>query len=131
MKAIARTPDDLPRIGRTIREMLAAGPVRVTVEEHKSTRSLEQNAKLHAMLQDISRQRQWAGQWLDVEDWKRLMVAAWCRANKQAARIVPALDGHGFDVIYKRTSKLSVTEMIYLIEFVQWWAVENGVRLAA
>lgn len=131
MKFIARRAEDMAAIGRAIREMLAVGPVRVTVEEHKSTRSAEQNAKLHAMLQDISRQRQWAGQWLDVEDWKRLMVAAWCRANKQAVRIVPALDGHGFDVIYKRTSKLSVTEMIDLIEFVQWWAVENGVRLAA
>ena len=131
MKFIARCAEDMAAIGRAIREMLAAGPVRVTVEEHKSTRSAEQNAKLHAMLQDISRQRQWAGQWLDVEDWKRLMVAAWCRANKQAVRIVPALDGHGFDVIYKRTSKLSVTEMIDLIEFVQWWAVEHGVRLAA
>ncbi len=131
MKFVARCAEDMAAIGKAIRAQLAAGPVRVTVEEHKSTRSAEQNAKLHAMLQDISRQRQWAGQWLDVEDWKRLMVAAWCRANKQTVRIVPALDGHGFDVIYKRTSKLSVTEMIDLIEFVQWWAVEHGVRLAA
>lgn len=131
MRLIARTADDLPRIGRAIRDMLKAGPVAVLVEAHKSTRSVEQNAKLHAMLSDISKQRQWAGQWLDVEDWKRLMVAAWCRANKQGVRIVPALDGEGFDVIYRRTSKLSVAEMIGLIEFVEWWAAEHDVRLAA
>lgn len=131
MKFVARCAEDMAAIGKAIREMLAAGPVRVTVEEHKSTRSAEQNAKLHAMLQDISRQRQWAGQWLDVEDWKRLLTAAWCRANKEAAIILPAVDGQGFDVLYRRTSKLSVTEMIDLIEFVAWWAAENGVRLAA
>lgn len=131
MKFVARCAEDMAAIGKAIRTQLAAGPVRVTVEEHKSTRSAEQNAKLHAMLHDIAKQRQWAGQWLDIEDWKRLMVAAWCRANKESARIMPALDGQGFDVIYRRTSKLSVSEMIDLIEFVAWWAAENGVRLAA
>lgn len=131
VKFIARTPDDLPRIGQAIRKQLEAGPVAVTYEPAKSTRSLEQNAKLHAMLGDIARQRQWGGQWLDIEDWKRLFVSAWCRANKESVRLMPALDGHGMDVIYRRTSKLSVTEMIDLIEFVTWWAVENDVRLAA
>lgn len=131
MKFLARIPDDLPRIGKAIRDMLPSGPVRVTVEPHKPNRSAEQNARLHAMLGDIARQRQWGGQWLDIEDWKRLFVSAWCRANKESIRLMPALDGHGMDVIYRRTSKLSVTEMIDLIEFVQWWAAENGVRLAA
>jgi len=130
MKLIVRSPDDMPRIGKAIRN-LGTYPLVIEVSEHKSSRSLEQNAKLHAVLQDIAKQKQWAGQWLPVEDWKRLMTAAWCRANKESAQMMPALDGHGFDVIYRRTSKLTVTEMIDLIEFATWWAAENGVRLAA
>lgn len=107
MRLIARDESDMPRIGRAIRG--TGWPVAVTVEPAKSTRSVEQNAKLHAMLHDISRQKQWAGKWLDIEDWKRLMVAAWCRVNKESAILMPAIDGQGFDVIYRRTSKLSVS----------------------
>ncbi len=131
MRLIARTPDDLPRIGRAIRDMLKAGAVAVGITEYKPTRTLEQNDKLHAICSDISKQRQWAGVWLDTEEWKRLLTAAWCRAHNQGAKILPALDGQGFDVLYQRTSKLSVQEMSELIEFAQWWAAENEVRLAA
>jgi hypothetical protein len=119
----------MPRIGKAIRDI--GFPVAVIAKPYEPTRSLEQNDKLHAMLTDISKQKQWAGQWLTVEKWKRLMMAAWCRSNNESAEILPAIDGHGFDVLYRRTSELSVKEMIEVIEFVQWWAVENDVRLAA
>ncbi len=71
--------DKCPHCGKSIR--------------HRST---EQNAKLPAVLQDIASQKQWAGQWLDVEDWKRLITAAWERASGRQARIFPSLDGHSF-----------------------------------
>jgi hypothetical protein len=92
-------------------------------------RSGEQNDKLHSLLQDISKQRQWAGQWLDVEDWKRLITAAWERAVGRQARIFPSLDGKGIDVVYQRTSRLSKEEMSELIEYATAWAVQNEVRL--
>ena len=92
-------------------------------------RSLEQNDKLHATLQDISEQLQWSGQHLDVEDWKRLMTAAWERATGGHVRMFPALDGHGMDVLYRRTSRLTKQEMIDLIEYVTSWAIDNGVVL--
>jgi hypothetical protein len=94
-------------------------------------RSGEQNDKLHALLQDISEQKQWAGQTLDVEDWKRLITAAWERASGRHARVFPSLDGQGIDVIYQRTSRLSKEEMSELIEYATAWAVQNEVRLAA
>jgi hypothetical protein len=93
-------------------------------------RSVEQNSKLHALLNDIASQKQWAGQWLDIEDWKRLITAAWERANGRQARVFPSLDGRGIDVVYQRTSRMSKQEMIELIEYAQAWAVENGVKLA-
>lgn len=129
MKLIAKTEQDMPRIGKAIREM--GYPVAVTFVPYEPTRTLEQNDKLHAILTDISKQKQWCGRWYDVTSWKRLMTAAWCRANNEGVEIVPAIDGHGFDVLYKRTRDLSVKETIELIEFAQWWAIENGVRLAA
>jgi hypothetical protein len=97
--------------------------------ERFEQRSLEQNDKLHALLQDISNQKQWAGQWLDVEDWKRLITAAWERASGRQSRIFPSLDGNGIDVVYQRTSRLSKEEMSELIEYATAWAVQQGVKL--
>jgi hypothetical protein len=93
-------------------------------------RSSEQNSKLHAVLHDISRQKQWAGKWLDIEAWKRLMVSAWERAEGRGAEFYPSLDGAGFDVVYRRTSRMNKNEVIELIEFATAWAVQNGVKLS-
>jgi hypothetical protein len=92
-------------------------------------RSLEQNAKLHALLSDIAEQATWAGQRLDVEDWKRLMTSAWERANGGHVRIFPSLDGSGMDILYRRTSRMTKQEMSELIEYATAWAVSNGVVL--
>lgn len=92
-------------------------------------RSIEQNDKLHAILSDISKQKKWAGQSLDIEAWKRLMVAAWERANGHSAEFYPALDGHGLDVVYRRTSRMNKREMSELVEYATAWAVDNGVQL--
>lgn len=104
--------DRCPRCGETLRE-----------------RTHEQNDALHAVLTDISKQKQWAGEWLTVEDWKRLMVAAFERANKRPAKFFPALDGHGMDVVYSRTSRMSKRELSELLEFATAWAIENDIRL--
>lgn len=92
-------------------------------------RTEEQNAKLHALLQDIAGQVKWAGQVLDLEDWKRLLTAAWGRANQEHVRIFPSLDGAGMDVLYRRTSRMTKQEMSELIEYATAWAVSNGVEL--
>jgi hypothetical protein len=91
-------------------------------------RSLEQNAKLHAMLSDVSRQIEWAGKRRSVDVWKRLMVAAWCRATGEPVEFLPAIDGQGVDVVFRRTSELKVDEVADLIEFVFSWGAENGVN---
>ena len=92
-------------------------------------RSSEQNSKLHALLSDIAQQRKWAGQTLSVEDWKRLMVSAWERANGRQARMFPSLDGNGFDVVYHRTSRMSKQEVSELLEYAIAWSIDNGVNL--
>ena len=91
------------------------------------TRNLEQNAALHALLQEIAETRQWAGQRLDVEDWKRLLTAAWMRATGRGIRLVPAMDGQGFDALYQRTSTLTKAEMSELIDYIQAWRASDDV----
>lgn len=90
-------------------------------------RTTAQNALLHSYLGQLAKQRQWAGHWLSIDDWKRLLTAAHCRAQKEHVRIVPALDGQGFDVLYRRTSRMAKKEMIDLLTYAEWWAGENGV----
>lgn len=91
-------------------------------------RTAEQNAKLHAMLMDISRQVEHAGKKWNVLIWKRLCTAAWLREIGEIAQMIPAIDGNGFDVIYEKTSKLGVKKCASLIEWVQAFGAEHQVR---
>ena len=60
----------------------------------------------------------------------RLLVAAWSRVQGQAIEVLPALDGHGVDIVPVRTSKLTKSECADLITFIQAWGVENGVEFS-
>jgi hypothetical protein len=109
-------------------EILEIGkPVKVTLDEYKSKRSLEQNAKLWACLTDIARQVQWPVdgklQYLTPDDWKDILTAG---LNK-SQRVAQGVDG-GFVMLGQRTSKMKVGEMVELIEFIQWFGAEKGVR---
>lgn len=99
--------------------------MRVEIKERK--RSLDQNAKLHATLGDIAKQVPWAGNMRDIETWKRLMTAAWLRARGDQVEFLPALDGHGVDVVFRRTSDLTVSEVAELIEYINAWVADNQV----
>ena len=98
----------------------------VTIQE--PTRTLDQNAALHAALSDIARQIEWHGERMDIEDWKRLLTAAWARAERQPVKLVPALDGHGVDVLYRRTSRMTKKEVSSLLDYLHAWGSEMGVR---
>ena len=83
----------------------------VTIQAPK--RSLEQNAKMWAMLSDVSRQVDWYGRKLSPDDWKDVLTASY---RKQDA--VPNVEGNGFVVLGMRTSQMSVSELSDLIEVV-------------
>jgi hypothetical protein len=112
----------------TIKSLLFAGH-RLVLTLAPATRSSEQNRKLHAIIADVARQATWAGAKQDAETWKRLFVSAWCRATGESVTILPALDGHGVDLVPRRTSKLTKAECCELIEYITAWAVEHGVEL--
>jgi hypothetical protein len=104
--------DKCPRCAHTLRE-----------------RTTEKNAHLHALIGAIARQKQWAGKYLDIEAWKRLLVAAYEREKGRPAEFYPSLDGHGFDVVYRRTSYMAQDEIRELILWVEAWAIDNGIDI--
>lgn len=101
---------------------------KVTVDEFKSKRSLEQNSMFHAICGELAKQKQWAGVWLDTEAWKRLLVDAWARHEGQSqGRVVPSLDGASVVSLGIQTRSMKVADMADLITFAQWYCAENEV----
>lgn len=103
-----------------------AKPKTVTINDED--RSAEQNKKLHAMLADIARQVEHAGMKWDVTIWKRLCTAAWLRETGASIQMIPAIDGNGIDVLYERTSKLSVKKCAELILWIEAFGAEHDVK---
>ncbi len=110
--------------------LLMAGH-RLALTVQPDTRSGRQNRYLHAMLGDIARQVEWAGSKCETEVWKRLMTAAWLRARGESVELLPALDGHGVDIVFRHTSKLTRGECAELCDFITAWGVEHGVQFTA
>lgn len=98
------------------------------VEVKEATRTSKQNALLHVLLTDISKQCDINGQKFSVEIWKRLCVASWLREHNEKPLLIPSLDGTGVDIIYEKTSKLSVSKVRDLIEWCYAFGSESGVK---
>lgn len=104
--------------------------VQVTVSVVHNKRSLDQNNAFHALCGNIAQQREWAGQWIDTEGWKRLLCDAWARESGRAqSRMVPSLDGSSVVNLGIQTRKLSKSEMGELLDWASAWAINEGVRL--
>lgn len=119
-------PQVISNVVSGINDWIKGGPVQITLDEPK--RTLAENALLHTLITELARKLEWAGKKRDVETWKRLLVAAWMRAEGKPVEILPALDGHGVELIPVRTSKLGKRACADLIEFIYAWGAEQGVR---
>lgn len=122
-------PLNHPRYRQFARAALEKAPDDWEVVLRPVRRSTAQNAALHSCLADIAEQVEWHGKRLDIDIWKRLCTAAWLREVGEAPELIPSLDGHGFDVIFQKTSELSIAEMSSLLEWVKMFAAERGVKL--
>lgn len=91
-----------------------------TIQE--PSRSLDQNAKLWALLTDVSEQVDWYGQKLTQEEWKDVFSAS---LKKQ--KVVPGIDG-GFVVCGQSTSKMGKKEFGDLLELIHAFGAQQGVR---
>jgi hypothetical protein len=109
-------------------EILQFGkPVRVQIDEKQPTRSLEQNARLWALLSDVARQVQWPVdgrlQYLSPEEWKYVFSAS----LRKGQRVAQGIEG-GFVMLGCRTSRMTVGEMVDLQTLIEAFGVEHGVR---
>ncbi len=87
------------------------------------TRSLDSNAKMWAMLSDVSRDVTWHGRKLDAESWKHVFSSSLKKMD-----VVPNLEGTGFVVLGLSTSSMTIKEMIDMIELITAFGVDHGVK---
>jgi len=94
------------------------------VEIKPPTRSLEQNARLWSMLNEIAAQVEWYGRKLDSSEWKNVFSAALKRQD-----VVPGIDG-GFVVMAQSTSRMTKKEMSDLMEIMSAFGSSNNVKFS-
>lgn len=95
----------------------------VTVVFRESTRTNDQNAKLWAMLNDVSSQMELHGHKKTRDIWK----AVFMKACEYEVQFTQDLNGDPFPMGF-RSSKLSVAQMGDLITFIIQWGDEAGVK---
>jgi hypothetical protein len=100
-----------------------------TVEVRPLTRTLDQNAKFHAMIGDVAKQMAEAGSSWTLEDWKRLLIDQWAAdTNRRIGSVVPSLDGHRVVQLGLQSAKFSVEDAGEFIEWLDAWAAQKGIE---
>lgn len=129
MKVLVNNALDLPREIERVRSFakaqLMTGRKRLQIEVKEAVRSVDQNARMWAMLTDVSAQVNWYGRKLTPEEWKHVFSAS---LNKQD--VVPGLDG-GFVVLGQSTSKMTMKQMSELMELIEAFGAQQGVKFTA
>lgn len=97
-------------------------PWEVTIKEHKSKRTIEQNNLMWALLEEVSTQVDWYGQKLSREDWKDIFSA-----SLKQQRVVPGLEG-GFVILGAKTSKMKIGEMTAMIDLILAFGHQKDVK---
>ena len=89
------------------------------------TRTLEQNALLHAILAKIAKKEEYLGKPRSVDFWKGLFVSGWEIATGKKPQIVPGLEGE-FINIRQSTTTMSRRQLTELVEYIEAWCA--GIR---
>ena len=98
----------------------------------EESRSSQQNRLLHKICGDVAKQKQWAGQKIDTEGFKRLFVDAWCReTGRSPGKVVPSLDGQSVVVLNKSTRSLGKKDFAELMDWILCYCDQNEIRLSA
>lgn len=98
-------------------------PEGTTVEFRAPRRSLDQNALMWSLLQQISKQLDWYGQKLSSEDWKDVLTA-----SLRKTRVVPGIDAGTFVPLGMRTSQMTKEEIGELIELIYAFGAERSIQ---
>jgi len=113
---------DSPYARRLAHQLVDKAPDGATVQIRAAKRSLEQNAKMWAMLSDISRHKP-DGREHTTEVWKALFM----HALGYEQRFLMGLNGEPFPEGF-RSSQMSKAQMADLITFIQEYGDRHGVQ---
>jgi hypothetical protein len=106
----------------TLKPYLIAGH-RFELEVRPERRSSEANARMWAMLNEVSQQVEWYGKKLTPEDWKHVFSASLRKLD-----VVPNIDGTGFVALGMSTSQMSRKEHSDLMALIEAFGAERGVK---
>lgn len=124
-----RNPDVRARAAQAVRDTPVSDDHPMVVRIVKQTRSLEQNAKFHAICEDMERAgAEWAGKPRTAEQWKVLLVSAHAEATKQGSELVQGLEGE-FVNVRESTAAMNKSRSSSLIEYSQAYCVTHGIPL--
>lgn len=104
-------------------KVITHAPAGTRVEIKDEKRSLEQNAKMWALLTEVALQKEHCGRRYTPDQWKAIFM----HACGQEVQFLPSLDGKTFIPWGNRSSELSKGEMSELIECIVAWGTQNGV----
>lgn len=109
-------------------DAVKAAPLGHRVTVKAASRSLDQNAKFHALCEDIARSgARWAGKARDAAAWKVLLVSGHAVATKEGAEMVPGLEGE-FVNLRESTASMTKARSSSLIEYTLAFCAENDIR---
>lgn len=103
------------------KQLIDRAPQDAVVRISAPTRTLDQNAKMHAMLSDISRAKP-EGRCHTPEVWKALMM----HACGHAVQFETGLNGQPFPIGF-RSSRMTVAQMSDLIEFMYEYGARHAI----
>lgn len=105
------------------KQLLDRAPVNAVVTIKEATRNLDQNARMWAMLSDVSRAKPEGRHWTP-ETWK----AAFMHSLGHQVQFCEGLDGSGPFPLGFRSSRLTVRQMADLITVISEYGDRHGVR---
>lgn len=117
-----------PQVRKNAAQAVLQAPENYRCEIKERTRSLDQNAKLHALFSEAAKSHTWQGRKLTPTQWKVLFISGHSMATGRGADMVPGLEGE-FVNIRESSASMSVSRMTSLIEYVQAWMVEQEVAV--
>lgn len=112
-----------PSIRERAKHWIDIAPDETVVTFVHDKRTNLQNARLHAMITDIAKQKLYNGLKLDVKSWKLVFMDA---LNMEVL-IVPNLANTGFVNLGSSTSRLNKALCSDLMEIIAAWGAQNGV----
>ena len=113
---------------RAVNAVLEA-PEGYRVEVRPPTRSLDQNAKFHALCSDLAKHGvEWAGEKRSAEQWKVLLVSGHSVATGGGADVVLGLEGE-YVTLRESTASMSKDRSSSLIEYAMAWCANHGVKV--